>query len=118
MIDHNEVLLALRNVKDPKTGSDIITSRMIVDFRVDGNNISFSIVLQSNDNELKSSLVILTPSDGTIWETHTLCISEADWVSPIKKSILLKFQEFLASPPMLTKAKAQGFQAVSKDLEF
>lgn len=56
MIDHNEVLLALRNVKDPKTGSDIITSRMIEDFRVDGNNISFSIVLKSNDNELKSSL--------------------------------------------------------------
>ena len=56
MIDHNEVLKALRNVKDPKTGSDIIASRMLEDFRVEGNNISFSIVLQSNDNELKASL--------------------------------------------------------------
>ncbi len=56
MIDHNEVLGALRKVKDPKSGSDIIASKMVEDFSVEGNNISFSIVLKSNDNELKSSL--------------------------------------------------------------
>ncbi len=56
MLDHNAVVAALRNVKDPKSGQDIITAKMIEDFRVEGNNISFSIVLKSNDQELKSSL--------------------------------------------------------------
>ena len=56
MIDHNAVLAALRNVKDPKTGGDIVSARMVEDFRVEDNNISFSIVLKSNDNDLKSSL--------------------------------------------------------------
>jgi ATP-binding protein involved in chromosome partitioning len=56
MIDHNVVVAALRNVKDPKTGHDIISAKMVEDFRVDDPNISFSIVLKTNDNELKSAL--------------------------------------------------------------
>jgi ATP-binding protein involved in chromosome partitioning len=56
MIDHNEVLQLLRQVKDPRSGVDIISARMVEDFVVDGNNISFSIVLKSNDNEVKSAL--------------------------------------------------------------
>lgn len=56
MLDHNQVLTLLRNVKDPNTGSDIISTRMVEDFKVDGNNISFSIILKSNDSELKSAL--------------------------------------------------------------
>lgn len=55
-IDNNKVLEALRNVKDPKTGGDIITNRMVEDFKVEDTNISFSIVLKSNDADLKSSL--------------------------------------------------------------
>jgi ATP-binding protein involved in chromosome partitioning len=46
----------LRNVKDPKSGQDIITAKLVEDFKVEGNNIYFSIVLKSNDSELKSSL--------------------------------------------------------------
>lgn len=56
MIDHNAIVQALRNVKDPKTGNDIIAAKMVEDFRVDGQNVSFSIVLKSNDAELKSAL--------------------------------------------------------------
>jgi ATP-binding protein involved in chromosome partitioning len=56
MLDHNAVVSALRNVKDPKSGQDIIAAKMIEDFRVEGNNISFSIVLKTNDQELKSAL--------------------------------------------------------------
>lgn len=56
MIDHNAVVEALRSVKDPKTGIDLITARMVEDFRVEGDNISFSIVLNTNDQELKSAL--------------------------------------------------------------
>ena len=56
MIDHNVVVNSLRNVKDPKSGQDIITAKLVEDFKVDGNNIYFSIVLKSNDSELKSSL--------------------------------------------------------------
>lgn len=50
------VVAALRNVKDPKTGRDIITARMVEDFRINGNDISFSIVLNSNEQDVKSSL--------------------------------------------------------------
>lgn len=56
MIDHNAVVAALRNVKDPKSGQDIISAKMLEDFRVEENNISFSIVLKTNDGELKSAL--------------------------------------------------------------
>ncbi len=56
MIDNNIVVSALRNVKDPKTGRDIISARMVEDFTINGNDISFSIVLDSNDQDIKSSL--------------------------------------------------------------
>ena len=56
MLDHNAIVAALRNVKDPKSGVDIITAKMLEDFRVDNNNVTFSIILKSNDSELKSAL--------------------------------------------------------------
>ena len=56
MIDHNAVVAALRNVRDPKSGMDIISARMVTDFKVEGNNITFSVLLNSNDQELKSAL--------------------------------------------------------------
>ena len=61
---------------------------------------------------LKNDFTVLMPSDSTIWETHSLCISEADWVNPLKKSILMKFQEYLASETNLEKAKERGFISV------
>lgn len=56
MIDHNKAVQALRNVKDPKTGLDIIAAKMVENFKVEGQNIYFSIVLKTNDSELKSAL--------------------------------------------------------------
>ena len=56
MIDNNMVVAALRNVKDPKTGRDIISARMVEDFKINGNDITFSIVLNTNDQDVKSSL--------------------------------------------------------------
>ncbi len=56
MVDNNMVVAALRNVKDPKTGRDIISARMVEDFKINGNDISFSIVLASNEQDIKSSL--------------------------------------------------------------
>jgi len=55
-IDHNKVVEALRTIKDPSSGRDIITAKMVEDFKVEGDNISFSIVLKTNENDLKSSL--------------------------------------------------------------
>jgi ATP-binding protein involved in chromosome partitioning len=56
MVDHNQIVQALRNVKDPKSGNDIISARMVEDFRVEGSQVFFSIVLHTNDSELKSAL--------------------------------------------------------------
>ena len=49
MLDNNKIVEALRRVKDPKSGTDIIKARMVEDLRVEGNIVSFSIVLKSND---------------------------------------------------------------------
>jgi len=56
MIDNNKVVEALRRVKDPNTGQDIISVRMIEGLRIDGKNIYFTINLKSNDQETKNSL--------------------------------------------------------------
>ncbi|KXK38355.1 MAG: Mrp/NBP35 family ATP-binding protein [Saprospiraceae bacterium] len=56
MIDNNAVVAALRKVRDPNSGLDIISAKMVEDFKIDGDNVSFSIVLKSDDQNLKSSL--------------------------------------------------------------
>jgi ATP-binding protein involved in chromosome partitioning len=56
MMDNNKIVEALRRVKDPKSGTDIIKARMVEDLRLEGNIVSFSIVLKSNDSDIKSSL--------------------------------------------------------------
>jgi ATP-binding protein involved in chromosome partitioning len=56
MIDHNLIVQALRNVKDPKSGNDIISARIVEDFKVDENQVFFSLILHTNDSELKSAL--------------------------------------------------------------
>jgi ATP-binding protein involved in chromosome partitioning len=40
-----EVLKALSNVQEPDLGKDLVTLNMIQDLKVDGNNVSFTIVL-------------------------------------------------------------------------
>lgn len=55
-LDNNAIVAALRSVKDPNTGQDIISVRMVEDFKVDGNNVSFSINLSGQDSKVKQSL--------------------------------------------------------------
>lgn len=56
MIDNNKIVEALRTVKDPQTGQDIISVRMVEGLQVDGNNVTFTIKLKSNDQSEKDSL--------------------------------------------------------------
>lgn len=56
MIDNNKIVEALRRVKDPNTGQDIISVKMIEGLRIDGKNVFFAINLKSNDQEIKNSL--------------------------------------------------------------
>jgi ATP-binding protein involved in chromosome partitioning len=55
-LDNNAIVAALRNVKDPNSGQDIISVRMVEDFKVEGNNVYFSINLKGQDTEIKQSL--------------------------------------------------------------
>lgn len=55
-IDNNAVVQALRKVKDPKSGQDIITVKMVEDLVIEGSNVNFSIVLKSSEADLKASL--------------------------------------------------------------
>ncbi|MDP4821669.1 MAG: iron-sulfur cluster assembly protein, partial [Saprospiraceae bacterium] len=50
------IIDALSTVKDPQTGRDIISLRMVRDLQVEGNVVSFSIELPSLNNEYKSEL--------------------------------------------------------------
>jgi len=42
-IDNNILVNVLRSVKDPESGSDLITMKLIEDLRIKDNNISFSV---------------------------------------------------------------------------
>lgn len=56
MIDNNQIVNALKSVKDPKSGQNIIMAKMVEDLRIEGQQVFFSIVLKSTDQSLKSSL--------------------------------------------------------------
>ena len=56
MIDNNKVVVALRKVNDPNTGQDIITAKLVRDFKIEGNSINFSLVLPSLNSPHKSDL--------------------------------------------------------------
>ena len=56
IIDNNAVVEALRKVKDPNSGQDIISMRMVEDLRINGENISFSINISSQENQVKQSM--------------------------------------------------------------
>ncbi len=55
-MDNNRILELLREIKDPKTGQDIISLRLIEDFKVIPPNVSFSIVVDNIDSETKAKL--------------------------------------------------------------
>ena len=55
-IEKGKVLNALSTVKDPNTGQDILSAHLVQQLKVEGNNISFNIVLPSLNQEWKSQL--------------------------------------------------------------
>jgi len=56
MIDNNKVVAALRKVKDPNTGQDIIAAKLIKDLKIEDQNINFSLVLPSLNTPYKADL--------------------------------------------------------------
>jgi ATP-binding protein involved in chromosome partitioning len=55
-LDNNAIVEALRKIKDPNSGLDIIQAKMVEDFTVKEDQVSFSIILKTNDAELKSRI--------------------------------------------------------------
>ena len=55
-IDNNKVVAALSSVKDPATGQDIISRRMVTDLRIQGNQVQFHLATADLPENQKSSL--------------------------------------------------------------
>ncbi len=45
MVTNEEVLGALRTVQDPELGEDLVSLNMIRDIRIEGERVSFTVVL-------------------------------------------------------------------------
>lgn len=56
MITQEQVLNALRYVEDPDLKKDLVTLNMIEDLRIDGNKVSFSVVLTTPACPMKAML--------------------------------------------------------------
>jgi ATP-binding protein involved in chromosome partitioning len=55
-IDNNKVVAALSAIKDPRTGQDIISQRMISELRIQGNQVQFKLATADLPEAQKSSL--------------------------------------------------------------
>lgn len=55
-IDNNKIVAALSGVKDPATGQDIISRRMISDLRINGDQVQFHLATVDLPEQQKSSL--------------------------------------------------------------
>lgn len=55
-MDNNKIVEALRSVKDPVTGRDIITMKKVSELRLEGNNVYFTLNIQDYDAAAKSSV--------------------------------------------------------------
>lgn len=56
MIDNNKIVDLLRVVKDPTTGQDIMSMKMVSDLKISGNQVHFSITVPNLDNNIKQQL--------------------------------------------------------------
>jgi ATP-binding protein involved in chromosome partitioning len=56
VIDNNQIVNALRNVKDPNSGQDILKAKMVENLKIEGKVVTFTINLKSSDPETKSAL--------------------------------------------------------------
>ena len=56
MITNEQILAALAPVVDPQSGRSVVEARMIEDLRIEGQTVSFSVVLHSLASEKKAEL--------------------------------------------------------------
>lgn len=56
MIESNKVIEALNQVHDPKSGQSIVKLGMIEDLKIEGDNVSFTLLLSNMDGQSKSAL--------------------------------------------------------------
>lgn len=54
--DNNKIVAALTTVIDPSSGKDIISMKMVKDFKIDGKNVNFTLELPSLDTPQKAEL--------------------------------------------------------------
>ena len=52
----NDILKALSNVQEPDLGKDFVTLNMVKDIVIDGNNVSFTVVLTTPACPLKDMI--------------------------------------------------------------
>ncbi len=57
MMDQKTITEALSTIRDPGTGQDIISMKMVQDLKIDGNNVNFTLVLPSLNHPSKSELI-------------------------------------------------------------
>ena len=57
MFDNNQIVEALRTVKDPTTGQDIVQRRMIENLKIEGLAVNFTLVLPSLNMPNKTDLI-------------------------------------------------------------
>lgn len=54
---NEEILKALSNVQEPDLGKDLVTLNMVKDIKIDGNNVSFTVVLTTPACPLKDMIM-------------------------------------------------------------
>jgi len=54
---HEDILKALSNVQEPDLGKDLVTLNMVKDIKIDGNNVSFTVVLTTPACPLKDMIM-------------------------------------------------------------
>src|ERR1700710_2039168 len=74
-----DIIKALSNVQEPDLGKDLVTLNMIKDIRIDGNKVSFTVVLTTpacpvkkvNKNECINTIKILVDKEAVVLVNFT-----------------------------------------------
>ena len=66
--------------------------------------------------EKPGSLIALYPSEGSVWQSYSLCTPEADWVTPAHRAAIKTVQEFMAGAFAQGAAKRRGYRTTALTL--
>ena len=83
-----EILKALSNVQEPDLGKDLVTLNMIQDVKIDGDAVSFTIVLTTPACPMKDLMKNASENEmaGVLGYTEDLVVSQ-DFVGDTRTSI-------------------------------